>query len=172
VSILLIAPGKNGADVIDHLIAQGDEVRVVEPDPQQAERWRSLGAYVARGDVDDGDLIERAGQNCRTLVLFEVRDEYVHVLEAALGGVAHTTIDRIVLVATGDEAKCLGLVRASQLDYVWLRVKQRSVLSRFRSSSPAIAEAVDAADDLAGDPHLELDLDEPATAAALRLGSG
>jgi uncharacterized protein YbjT (DUF2867 family) len=161
-----------GTDVIERLIMQGDEVRVVEADPQQAHRWRQLGARVAEGDADDADLMERASQNCRTVVLFGVRDESVHVLAALLEGIAHTTVDRVVLVAAGDEPGCRNLVRASQLDYVFLRMKQRPLLSRFRSSSSAVAEAIDAADDLAGHPRLELDLDDPSTVAALHLRAG
>jgi hypothetical protein len=171
-SILLIAPGGTGADVIKRLITQGDEVRVVEPDPQKVEQWKYLGAYVAHGDPGDADLIERAGQNCRTVVLFGVRDQCAHVLEEVLEGIANTTVDRIVLVATSNEPQCLGLVRRSKLDYVFLRVKPRPLLSRLRSSAPTIAEVIDAADDVAGNPRLELDLGDPATAVALHLAPG
>jgi TrkA-N domain len=161
-----------GTDVIERLVAQGDEVRVVEPDPQQVEPWRNLGARVAQGGAGDADLVERAGQNCRTVVLFDLGDDSVPVLEAVLEGIADTTIDRVVLVAVREEPECLGLLKASELDYVFLRVKQRPLLSRFRPSAPSIAEAVDAADDLAGNPHLELELGDPVTAAALHLGPG
>jgi TrkA-N domain len=172
VSVLLVAPGKVGAEVIARLVAQGDEVRVVEGNPQAAERWRNLGARVAQGEADDSDLIERAAQNCRTVVLFDEEYELASVLEATLKAIVHTTADRVVLVSAGPELRCLELLRASGVDYISLKMKHRRLLARPPSFPVAVAEAIDAADDLAGNPHLELDLADPAAAAALLLGHG
>lgn len=171
-SILLLAPPPGTADaVIARLISQGDEVRVIESDREQADRWKTLGARVALGSAFDADLIERAAQNSRTLVLFDADDRATDLFEAAIAGASGTSVDRLILVGDGPARSCLQMVRASGLDYVFLRTpRQREVLRRRRTNPAAVAEAVDAADDLAGHPRLELDLSDPDAVRALGLG--
>jgi uncharacterized protein YbjT (DUF2867 family) len=170
-SILLVGPSPEiGPVLIERLTAQGDEVRVIERDPQLADRWRGLGAFVAQGSADDADLIERAAHSCRTMVFLDV-DGGVETLAPALEGARATTIDRVVLITVRGASACLELLRATDVDYVFVRcTPHRSLLHpRRRPDVSLIAEVVDAADDLAGNPRLELDLSDPATRPALGL---
>jgi hypothetical protein len=157
--------------VISALKSQGDEVRVVESDPERADGWRKLGAYVAMGAADDPDLVERAAHSCRTIVLFDIEDADSPMVEAILAGIAPTTVDRVVVLASDRGSRCLDLLRSHQLDFVFLRTPRRTLLRRAPTPG-AIAEAVDAADDLVGNPRLELDLSDPGAARALGLGVG
>jgi nucleoside-diphosphate-sugar epimerase len=158
-----------GTAVIERLIGEGDEVRVIEADRKLAERWKSLGAYVALGASDDPDLIERAARSCRTMVVFDLDDAGVPRLETALEAVAPTTVDRVVAVATAG-TRCLELLRSQAMDYVFLRAsRSRLPWSRASTTPSAIAEAIDAADDLAGAPRMELDLSDRGAADALGL---
>jgi hypothetical protein len=173
VSVLLLSPPPPvGTAVIERLIGQGDEVRVIEANRELAERWKSLGAYVALGASDDSDLIERAARGCRTMVLFDLDDAGLPRLETALEAVATTTVDRVVAVAAGRGTRCLELLRSQATGYVFLRApRSRFSWSRSTNTPSAIAEAIDAADDLAGDPRLELDLSDRRAAEALGLAS-
>jgi hypothetical protein len=161
-----------GTAVIERLIAQGDEVRVIEADRDRAERWKALGAYVALGAPDDPDLIERAARSCRTMVVFDLDDAGLPRLENALQAVTPTTVDRVIAVAAGRGTRCLELLRSQATDYVFLRAsRSRLPWGRLATTPSAIAEAIDAADDLAGDPRLELDLSDRGAADALGLRS-
>ncbi|MEA2510490.1 MAG: TrkA-N domain [Actinomycetota bacterium] len=160
-----------GAALIERLTAQGDEVRVIERDPQLVDHWRALGAFVAHGSADDPDLVERAAHSCRTMVLLDVEDGLTSTVESAIAGARSTTIDRVVMIAGAAAPRCLGLLRAGSLDYVFVRAApQRSLFGRRSLDLGFMAEVVDAADDLAGDPRLELDLSDPAARRALGLG--
>jgi len=153
--------------LIARLIAQGDEVRVLEDDDEAADGWRALGAHIASGPRWDEDLIERAAQNVRTIVLGERHEQDPAELIAAVvvgGGFAARDM-RIVMVADKANPEILRIVGDSGLDYVSLVVpSRRGLRGKRRVLAPdSLAEAVDAADDLAGSPKLELDLgDEPA----------
>jgi hypothetical protein len=159
-----------GTALIERLTAQGDEVRIIERDPQLAHHWRALGAFVAHGSADDRDLVERAAHSCRTMVLLDVDDGAASTVETALAAARSTTIDRVVMIAAGAAPRCLGLLRGGTLDYVFARAApQRSLLRRRFLDRGFIAQVIDAADDLAGDPRLELDLSDPAAGSALGL---
>ncbi|MDP9226407.1 MAG: NAD(P)H-binding protein [Actinomycetota bacterium] len=163
-SLLLLGPqGKMGEAVIMRLVGQGDDVRVVELDREVAERWRTLGARVAQGAVDDPDLIERAAQNCRTIVVFEVDGDRggLAALEAAVAAARSTSVDRVVVTGTAAGSDCRRVLGCSGLAYVWLTMERGRGLRRRETPAVAIAEAIDAADDLAGNPKLELDLSNP-----------
>ncbi len=151
------ASGDLADTTIRRLVDQGDEVRVL--DPAGSARWKELGAHVARGDHDDSDVIERAGQNARTIVVFEPTPL---VLTAVVEGARLAAIERIV-VCSGRPVD-VEEVRTSGLSYVLL-----VATSRRSRKHEAIAEAIDAADDLAGDVRLELDLSRRDAWAALRL---
>jgi hypothetical protein len=172
-SVLLLAPPRAlGEAVISALRAQGDEVRVVEAEPELADGWRKLGAFVASGPAEDSDLVERAAQNCRTLVFFDVTDKDAPVIGSTLAAISPTTVDRVVMISSEPALRCVELLRTQRLDYVFLRASRRTLLRRSAPSPAAIAEAIDAADDLAGSPRLELDLSDPAGVRALGLGLG
>jgi hypothetical protein len=167
-SVLLVHPSLEvGTALIERLTAQDDEVRVIERDPQLADRWR---AFVAQGSADDSDLVERAAHSCRTMVLFDVDDGAASTVATALAGARSTTIDRVVLIALRAAPECLQLLREEDIDYILVQAtRQRSLLLRRPPDVKLIAEVVDAADDLSGHPRLELDLSDPAARRVLGL---
>jgi hypothetical protein len=169
-SILLIrANGRIGETLARRLIAQGDEVRVIEPAEELVEAWQELGVKVAPGRDDDTDLIERAAQNVRTTVVVDdeagpARQVIAHVL----AGIGAARVGRLILCARKPDERLLDAVRTSGLDYVVLTIGS-GLLSRTRVPVEDVAEAIDAADDLAGSPRLELDLTKAESWAALGL---
>lgn len=169
-AILVIA---GGTDLDEHVVArllmQGDEVRVLEPTSgRRDEMWRLRGAFLARGDADDPDLVERAAQNVRTIVILgeQVRPDVVAtVLEAGL----NAGVDRVVCCAPvlADEIRVA--VRSGRLDYVLIDAGRSGLLRRKPAPPELVAEAIDAADDLAGKPRLEVDLTDDEQVKQLRL---
>lgn len=161
-----------GPALIARLMRQGDEVRVLEDDPVASRTWRSLGVHIASGPATDADLIERAAQNVRTIVVgLESAGSPADLVGTVVegGGLALATM-RIVAHSPDPEADALARLRASPLDYVWMISARRSRLGRRRAvGAEALAAAIDAADDLAGNPRLELDLTEPGSWRELRL---
>lgn len=173
-SILLIGLDEERTPtLIQRLIAQGDEVRVLEDDEVKADRWRALGAHIASGPLWDADLIERAAQNVRTIVVGErhARDP-AELMDAVVTGGAFAARDmRVVLVTEDAGAPEKAALRESALPHVVLGVpSRRGLTGKRRMVAPeALAEAIDAADDLAGEPRLELDLSNPRAWADLKL---
>lgn len=143
------------------LVAQGDEVRVIATRDDEAEAQRSLGAHVARGAHLDADLVERAAQNVRSIVVGEVEAEVMsEILEGAR--VAH--VERIIICTARRLGRSLDLIRESPIQYVVLAYRKESAFRRRSShSNEFVAFVIDAADDLAGEPRLELDLNAPST---------
>lgn len=155
-SVLLVgAAGDLPATVADRLIAQGDEVRTIATDPA-LENLASLGVRIARGPYLDADLVERSAQNVRTIVLFDPDDD---VMEAVIEGAHAARVGRVVLCSTSIAEPARERLRGCGLEYVVLQVPRKG---RFRKGVPieTVAEAVDAADDMAGPLKLELDLTE------------
>jgi NAD(P)H-binding len=171
-SILLIrAGGPIGETLARRLRAQGDEVRVVEAAEEPAEAWRRLGVKVAPGSDDDADLIERAAQGVRTAVVFDGESGAAgDVIEDVVAGIAAAGVERVILCGQRPDRTTVDAVRTSGLDYVVLTVAGGR-FSRKRVSVEAVAEAIDAADDLAGSPRLKLDLTRRESWAALGLNS-
>jgi hypothetical protein len=172
VSILLIrAGGPIGETLARRLRAEGDEVRVVVPADEPAEAWRELGVKVAPGHDDDADLIERAAQGVRTAVVIDGESGPAgEVIEDVVVGISAARVERLILCARKPDQMLVDAVRASGLDYVVLTVGG-GLLSRRRVSVEDVAEAIDAADDVAGSPHMELDLTKNESWAALGLSS-
>jgi uncharacterized protein YbjT (DUF2867 family) len=160
VSLLLIGiEGDAGEAIVRRLISQGDEVRVVEDDPDASKRWKSLGAYVARPDYDMTDLVERAAQNVRTIVIGEDAGKERDQVQSILEGAGLAGVERLVMYSGSPVAAVVDAIRESRLQYL--------VLSTRGVSAEDLAEAIDAADDIAGRPRLELDLTETASWVAL-----
>lgn len=161
-SVLLVAPsGDIGRAIVTRLIEQGDEVRVVTDRDEGS--WRRLGAHVAVGDTADDDLIMRAGQHSRTIVLFGSDRTRI---ESALAGAATARIERAVFVL--DDAQRLPEGAADRLSsYVVLQTGRSR--RRPRIAAADLARAVDAADDLAGAIALRVDLREASAWKALGL---
>jgi uncharacterized protein YbjT (DUF2867 family) len=166
VSVLLVdVSGELGAAVVSRLVSLADEVGVVEDDPDAARKWARLGAHVARGDSTDADLLERAAQQVRTVVVAQRAGvALVEVVRAVVEAARLVPGDvRLVVCMQGDD-DAEEAIRSSGLDHVILRTaKPRGRLRRRsrRLSVGKVAEAVDAADDLAGHPSLDVDLTVP-----------
>lgn len=160
-SVLLVGiTGSRGEAIVRRLVAQGDEVRVVEGDPDAGERWRSLGAYVARRDDDMADLVERAAQNVRTIVIGDVLAHDRDDVRAIVTGASAARVERIVLYGTPASGATLAAVREFPSQHVVLSTGRKRLLGGGLDDE-ALAAAVDAADDIAGEPRLELDLSDP-----------
>jgi hypothetical protein len=159
VSILLIAPPEElGRAVVERLIAQDDEVRVLEPAGDRAGAWRDLGAFVATGQVSE-DLVERAAYNVRTIVVFAPS-----MLEGIIESARLARVGRLVVIVERPSSEVLDRLADSDLDFVVLvtgRLRRR-MLER-------AAEAIDAADDLPGEPRMAVDLRSRDARSLLRL---
>jgi hypothetical protein len=173
VSILVVEPDEtNGLAVVDLLVKEGDEVGVIVGEAARADGWKSLGAHVAVGPADDPDLIERAAQHARSIVVF---DAPVAVVEAVVEGarMASASPARIVYCSsTGGDG--VDLLMTSGLEYVILSIPvERAGLRRRprQSVEPGIvAEAVNAADDLTGELRLSLNLEDEEDRSVLGAG--
>ncbi|MFN2586517.1 MAG: hypothetical protein ABR613_00165 [Actinomycetota bacterium] len=140
------------------LLAEGDQVRMIA---QAGVDETPPGAHVAAGDLSDEDLVERACQGVRTVVLGRVPAAQGAVVLAAA---ARAGVDRAVLLAIPPDE-----VPAS-MSWVALVVPRQRPLGLGRGVPvEALAEAVDAADDLPGEPRLLADLGTVEGWRALRL---
>lgn len=163
-SVLLVRPSKViGSAVIGLLTSQGDAVRVIEADGTSAARWKSLGAYVARGSELDADLVERAAQDVRTVVVFEDAQASI---EAVLEGAQLAGVERLVVCIPEPSEHVLSRVRETPMDYVVLKTGRLGTWRRSRRLC-STAEAIDAADDLGGHPRLQIDLRDATSRRAL-----
>ena len=172
-SILLIGlEDELGPALLERLLEEGDVVGVIEEDAARAARWRELGAHVASGQPTDFDLVERAAQHARSIVVLDFRlANALEVIDAVLSGVRLVPGEaaRIIVVASSSDPAVGEALTNSEFDFVILRsARGRSwIRSGSKIKSESIAEAVNAADDLAGSPHLDLDLSAPASWAML-----
>lgn len=168
-AVLVITGGSDlDVPVVSRLLNEGDEVRVLEATTARRDEWRAMGAFFAGGEADDPDLVERAAQNARTIVVLagRVTDEVIAiVLEAGL----NAGVDRLVCCAEAIAGSVKEAVRASRISHVLIETGRPRLLRRKEASSERAAEAVDAADDLAGDPRIEVDLTDPKQAERLLL---
>lgn len=129
------------------LLDEGDQVRVILPAGEDAAPYE--GAHVATGEASDEDLVERAAQGARTIVLGHFDDD---TRSAALTAAARAGVDRAVLLGNwaGDVPATISWVAL---------VTPRSLFGLRRGPGPEdLAEAVNAADDLAGEPRTVVDL--------------
>ena len=160
-SVLIVALEPELARTLTRrLVGQGDEVRVIAQD-HEAEAQRNLGAHVARGAHLDADLVERAAQNVRSIVVGPVEAE---VMSEILAGARLAHVERIIVGTPRPLGRALDLLRDAPIQYVVLDYRKKRAFSR-RSwhSDELVALLIDAADDLAGEPRLELDLDASST---------
>ena len=164
-SVLLLAPPEpEGASAVRLLVSEGDDVSVVAP-PGEADSWRRLGAHVAGGDPSDADLVERVAQHARTIVVFDDGPQEATEVVAAVirAGAYLREAPRVVFHTRSSAEGPIGALRASALDYVILRVPRRRRLGGVKGA-PApdrVATAISAADDLPGNPRLDVDLARP-----------
>lgn len=168
-AILVIAAGSDLDEVVvKRLIAQGDEVRVLEPTGRRRDLWRRSGAFIAVGDADDPDLVERAAQDARTIVILS--DPLVlEVVRNVLDVGPKAAVDRLVCCAPAISDEVRAEIRAGALDHVIIQTSSAGLLRRRVAPPELVAEAIDAADDLAGALRLEVDLGDPQQVKLLRL---
>lgn len=171
-SVLLVEPDEEvGPVVVGLLVSEGDEVGVIEPRASLREGWKALGAHVAGGSADDSDLVERAAQHARSIVLFDAPEEVVAATAEGARLVPGSETARIIYVSRGGVVP-EGL-RNSGLEHVVLvaRKRRRFLSKRYDSevSTEDVARAVSAADDLAGELRLVVDLAKPEGLARLGL---
>jgi hypothetical protein len=163
----------NGPAIVRLLVSEGDDVGVIVGAPGSKEKWRALGAYVAVGSSDDPDLIERAAQHARSIVLVDALPEIVEaaIEGARLAGEPHA---RIIYCSTGSPSGIRDVLQASGLEYVLLHlpVVRKGIRRRPTPQVEAevVAEAVNAADDVAGEAYIEVDPATPEGRKALALG--
>ena len=170
-SVLIIGDELIVRATIERLVAEGDEVRVVESDPRAGEEWRALGAHVAKGAALDADLIERSAQNCRSIVLVDDGRIGAESVEEVFEGAALAGVERTI-VCTLLGAGIENALRGRSGKYVLLMAGGKRGLLRKAGwvvPSKDLARAIDAADDLGGEVRLELDLSEQAAWRALGL---
>ena len=154
------------AAVAQRLIAQADEVRIILADEASKETWRARGVYVAMGDLADEDFVWRACGGVRTVVA----EHSVVAGDAGavfLAGARRAGVDRVVVV--GDVPSGDSALDEVDVDRIILRLPKKGLLRRTSIDVIDVAAAVDAADDLAGSPRLDLDLSVPDSWAQLRL---
>lgn len=173
-SVLLAGLGDEVTrSVVTRLLAQDDEVRIVLGDPGDRERWRALGVHVAVGDLTDDDFVWRACTNARTVVAGEHAPVDTRAVREVLAGLlTKTDADRLVVVGAGEPDELVGGARSAGIDHVVLRFCRRGLLGHRDVVAPDdLATAIDAADDLAGHPRLDLDLSDADAWSALRLAA-
>jgi hypothetical protein len=161
-----------GEALVTRLLDASDTVSVIEDDETLAAAWTELGAHVAHGPPVDADLVERAAQNARTVVVVQrAGADLAEVTLAALRGAAAASPDmRIVLCAPRVDPSVANVVVGSGLQHVILHTGGRLTrVLRRDVDVAALAAAVDAADDLAGAPRLDLDLRERSSWSELGL---
>ena len=173
-SVLLIGLDEDsGPALIRRLLDEGDIVGVVEEDRSRAELWRKGGAHVATGSSSDPDLIERAAQHARSIVVFVHEPTVAETRVAAVleaGRLAPET-PRIIVVGTPPD-QVAEMLRGSAFDYVVLQMgrgRRRFLRKGPRVAAEDLAAAVSAADDLAGTPRLDVDLTSAAAWTELGL---
>ena len=168
-SVLVVPDGSGelGRAVVARLLSQGDEVRAIVPAGGE-QTWRELGVHVAVGDPADADLVERAAQSCRTVVLLGKAGTDPEVIASVTEAAFAAGVDRLVVCRGPERAPIpplddwkAGYVVLEQVTGRWPRAK--------RVPSEVVAQAVDAADDLAGEPRLVVDLNDPGGRAQLGL---
>lgn len=163
-SVLLLGlESKFGSTVIQKLLDEGDTVGVIEEDRARGEEWKKLGAHVALGSPADFDLIERAAQHARSIVIVESGlTEAGDVVDATLMGARLVPGERarVIFVAVAPGPEIGETLTGSEFDFVILKIGTgKSLIRRSRPMPPEqVAEAINAADDLAGSPRVEVDL--------------
>lgn len=157
-SLLLVEPPVAvGEATVRHLVGEGDEVRVLVRDKDQSATWKAVGAYVAAGDPSDDDLVERACQNVRTIVVFDMP------AIPLVAGARAAGVGRVISV-TGRP-----IDPVPDLEHVALVVGRRRWWPGSGYSPEDVALAISAADDVATVPPGPVLLAEPRGWRALKL---
>lgn len=172
-SVLLLGTSALTGALIRRLVAQGDDVRVVERDERAATEWARLGARVARGSGTDADLVARAAQGARSIVVTPPEPEELRALVATAVECARAgDAVRVILCAPRVDRTAIEVIESSGVEHVILDSgHRRGLVPRRKGARRAgIVAAIDAADDLADSPRLRLDLRDADAWRALGLG--
>ena len=94
------------------LISQEDEVRVIATPGDDAEALRNLGAHVARGQRLDADLVERAAQNVRSIVVGVVEPE---TMSEILEGARFARVERVIVCSHHPLGSSIDLLREASI---------------------------------------------------------
>lgn len=156
-SILLVHPDEElGGAIVQRLIEEGDEVRVLVPNEGS---WRTTGAFVATGDAMDADLVERACTNVRTIVFpFTDGKPHTSLLDAVVPAASRAGTDRVIVCSPSPPEDLVRLLDATTSSYAVLITGRRGFLPGRAIDVERVAAAVSAADDIAGQPKLVVDL--------------
>lgn len=152
--------------LVARLVAAGDQVRVLLRDAGDegvVEGLREEGVHVAFGDASNGDLLERAAQGCRSIVLFDPPGD---LMDKALEASRFAHVERLIVCARRE--RDIEALQDGKTGYVWLMGRPKGIV-RGGVTWGDYAAAIDAADDLAGDVRLDLDLAVPESWTALGL---
>ena len=164
-SLLLVGlPETLAVKLVQRLVEEMDEVRLLLPDGAKQDPWKQLGAYVATGDPLDEDLMERAATNVRTLVLGDrlanlPPDETLSVVRAA----RRAGVGRVVVCQTAPHKALPDALREEAVEFVVLTTGKKPIVGKPRTKIPIskLSEAIDAADDISERVQAELDLTIP-----------
>lgn len=164
-SLLLVGlPETFAAMLVQRLLTEGDEVRLLIPERADPEPWKKLGAFVAQGDAGDSDLVERAATNVRTLVLGEDAAGFPQEgLDELIAGARRADVGRFVVCQAQPKQAIVAALKAAEVEFVVLTTAKKPLIGRAKTRIPIskLSEAVDAADDIAGRIQAELDLTIP-----------
>jgi uncharacterized protein YbjT (DUF2867 family) len=116
--LLVDVTGDLASLLVSRLVSLSDDVRVVEDDPDAGRKWRRLGAHIARGDSTDADLIERAAQGVRTVVVAQRDGRSLDEVVTAATDAARRLPDdlRLVVCMGRRDAKVERVIRSSDLN--------------------------------------------------------
>ena len=164
-SLLLIGlPETFAVMLVQRLLEEGDEVRLLLPESADPEPWKRLGAFVAQGEAGDADLVERASTNVRTLVLGEAAAGLSQEdLDELIRERARADVGRFVVCQAQPSSALVGAFKAAEVEFVVLTTAKKPLIGKAKTRIPIskLSEAVDAADDIAGRIQAELDLTIP-----------
>lgn len=166
-SILLVGLPDPLVEVLaTRLLSANDEVRILVT-TDDSDHYRQAGLHVAKGQsLDDDDLVERAAQNVRTIVVGELPREH---LVAVLKGARAAGVGRIIAVLPTPSDIYRELLDGSRLEFTILVVGRTLIGRKPKLSDESIAAAIDAADDLAEGLRTQLVLGEQVAWEVLRL---
>ncbi|MQA98983.1 MAG: hypothetical protein GEU78_01600 [Actinobacteria bacterium] len=171
-SVLIVA-GNTHIDglLARRLVEQGDVVGILVEDDGMIDHVDPGDAHVAQGSRTDEDLIERAATHARTIVVYEEAVVPTHrdIVRAVVAAAKRIEGVRVVMWGSKHSAEAVETLSTSGLPYVVIHTGK--LRGRLRRTVPfeAVVEALDAADDLAGDVHLEVDLTRDEEWARLKL---
>jgi hypothetical protein len=164
-SLLLVGlPETFAAMLVQRLLAEDDEVRLLIPEGADPDPWKRLGAFVAQGEAGDADLVERAATNVRTLVLGEEAAGFSQEeLDELIAGARRADVGRFVVCQAQPTQEIVAALKAAEVEFVVLTTAKKPLIGKAKTRIPIskLSEAVDAADDVAGRIQAELDLTVP-----------